>query len=420
MDSRNRRVSEPASLPASRPAWLAGASGGSCLLAGVVLMLASPTVRAQQGDGSDEVAELPAVVVSASRREQRSFDAPAAIQSIGRDTIEEAGPQVNLSESINRIPGLTARNRQNYAQDLQVSIRGFGSRSTFGIRGVRLLIDGIPATMPDGQGQASTVSLGSVSRIEVLRGPLAQLYGNAAGGVIQVFTGEGAAPATAGAGLAIGSDGTRRIGLNASGRWNAPSASSASSTSSTSSTPNALNAPDRARSSRTGTGLVADYSDFQTDGYRDHSEARRRQLNAKLTIDARRTPQSASLPTVFDQPLSKDPVGLTRAQAQANPRQVVPIAVTQDARKVVSQNQAGIVAEHRIDSDRSVSARLYAGQRDLDNALSIPLAAQHRQPRREGSSSSIDAMPGWGCSMRNGSERLSAVCVWSRDSTTTP
>lgn len=121
------------------------------------------------------------VVVSASRAEQRSFDAPAAIQSIDRDTIENAGAQVNLSESLNRVPGLTILNRQNYAQDLQVSIRGFGARSAFGIRGIRLLIDGIPAT-PDGQGQGSSIRLTSTERIEVLRGPLALMYGNSSGG----------------------------------------------------------------------------------------------------------------------------------------------------------------------------------------------------------------------------------------------
>jgi iron complex outermembrane recepter protein len=128
--------------------------------------------------------ELDPVVVTAERTRQTSFDAPAAITAITRDVIDNGGFQVNLSEALNRVPGISVLNRQNYAQDLQLSIRGFGSRSTFGIRGVRLIVDGIPATMPDGQGQASTIALGSAQRIEVLRGPLAQLYGNAAGGVV--------------------------------------------------------------------------------------------------------------------------------------------------------------------------------------------------------------------------------------------
>src|ERR1700712_1187487 len=85
-------------------------------------------------------------------------------------------------------PGIALQNRQNYAQDLQLSIRGFGARSTFGIRGIRIYVDGIPATQPDGQGQLTNIDLGSVDRIEVLRGPFSALYGNSSGGVIQVFT----------------------------------------------------------------------------------------------------------------------------------------------------------------------------------------------------------------------------------------
>jgi iron complex outermembrane receptor protein len=128
------------------------------------------------------------VVVSASRSEQTTFDAPGSIQSVGRDIIESSGPQINISEALAGVPGINVANRNNYSQDLQISIRGFGSRAPFGVRGVRLLIDGIPQTLPDGQGQSSQFSLTSAERIEVLKGPIAMLYGNAAGGVLQVFT----------------------------------------------------------------------------------------------------------------------------------------------------------------------------------------------------------------------------------------
>ena len=294
---------------------------------------------------------LPDVVVSASRREQQSFDAPAAIQSVGREAIVEAGPQANLSEVLGRIPGVTALNRQNYAQDLQVSIRGFGSRSTFGIRGVRFLVDGIPATMPDGQGQASTLDLGSAARIEVLRGPLAQLYGNAAGGVIQAFTASGEAPPSAGVGFTAGSRGLRRYSLTANGRW------------------------EQADTGRAA-GILFDYSDLRTQGYRDHSEARRRQFNAKLDLALSPDTSVTMVANVFDQPRAQDPLGLTRAQAEANPRQAVPIAYAQNTGKTVTQNQFGLVAEHRFDRHRSLTARAYTGNRDLEQWLALPLSAQ--------------------------------------------
>src|SRR3970040_385701 len=95
------------------------------------------------------------VVVTATRIEQSSFDSPLLMDSLDIEKIHDQQQHVNISESLVRIPGIVAQNRQNYAQDLQISSRGFGARSTFGIRGIRLLADGIPATMPDGQGQAA-------------------------------------------------------------------------------------------------------------------------------------------------------------------------------------------------------------------------------------------------------------------------
>ncbi len=285
------------------------------------------------------------VVVSASRGEERAFDAPASITVVGAEAIRAAGPQVNLSEVLNRVPGITVLNRQNYAQDLQLSIRGFGSRSTFGIRGVRLIVDGIPATMPDGQGQASNVSLPSAARIEVLRGPLAQLYGNAAGGVVQVFTETGAPQPTlsvSGAAMPYAAD-----------RFGAQFAASSGAHA-----------------------YAIDASRFTTDGYRDHSAAQRSQLNAKWSWQWDHHTRIDTVVNALDQPLALDPLGLTRAQWEDNPRQAPAVAFTQDASKVVRQQQAGTVLERRLDADTTLSARAYLGQRQLENKLSTPLANQ--------------------------------------------
>jgi len=288
---------------------------------------------------------LQEVVISASGQEQKSFDAPAAIQAVGQDVIEAAGPRVNLSESLNRVPGITVLNRQNYAQDLQLSIRGSGSRAPFGIRGSRLIVDGIPATMPDGQGQASTISLASAQRIEVLRGPLAQLYGNSSAGVVQVFTADGPARPELRFSVDAGAYGLMRYGVQAAGQQG-------------------------------GVNYVVDYSDFRTDGWRANSAAQRRQLNAKLRTNLGDDTRLTIVANVFDQPVSGDPLGLTRAQMTANPRQADARSTDYQAGKDVSQRQLGAVVDHRIDGDSELMARVYAGQRDLDNRLSIPLAAQ--------------------------------------------
>lgn len=288
---------------------------------------------------------LQEVVVSANRQEQQSFDAPASIQAVGQDVIEAAGPRVNLSESLNRVPGITVLNRQNYAQDLQLSIRGSGARSPFGIRGARLIVDGIPATMPDGQGQASTISLPSAQRIEVLRGPLAQLYGNSAGGVVQVFTADGPERPELRMSLDMGPDGLRRYGVQAAGQSGA------------------LN-------------YVIDVSDFETDGWRENSAAERQHLNAKLRWNASEQTRVTLVANVFDQPVSGDPLGLTRAQFEADPQQAVTNSTLYQAGKDVSQQQVGLVFDHRLDPSRELSARVYVGQRDLLNRLAIPLAFQ--------------------------------------------
>ncbi|MBC7956385.1 MAG: TonB-dependent receptor [Cytophagales bacterium] len=288
---------------------------------------------------------LDPVVVTAERTRQSSFDAPAAISVVSRDVIESGGLQVNLSEALNRVPGITVLNRQNYAQDLQLSIRGFGARSTFGVRGVRVIVDGIPATMPDGQGQASSIALSSVGRIEVLRGPMAQLYGNAAGGVVQVFTEDDAAQPTVTVTGGGGPYHQARLGLKYS-----------------TSTP--------------GYGLTLDATRYQTDGYREHSAAERGQFNARWQSDLTRDTHMSVVVNALDQPRTQDPLGLTRADFEARPTYAVPLASSQDARKTVRQEQVGTVIEHRLNESTSFTGRLYVGERGLDNALSIPPAAQ--------------------------------------------
>ncbi len=273
------------------------------------------------------------VVISASRTEQRSFDTPASINTIDRATIQDAGPQVNLSESLNRVPGLTILNRQNYAQDLQVSIRGFGARSAFGIRGIRLLIDGIPATTPDGQGQGSSISLPSTERIEVLRGPLALMYGNSSGGVIQAFTREAPEKPEFGAQLYTGSFGMHRSDWQYAGRVG-------------------------------DVGLVADYSTFDIGGYRANSKAERKQFNGKLSFDANEKTHVNMVFNQFDMPLAQDALGLTAAQMAADPKQAGTNALSANVRKITNQSQLGTSVKYEIDANNSLTARAYTGTRE--------------------------------------------------------
>lgn len=276
---------------------------------------------------------LEEVIVSASRSTQRSFDAPAAVQSVGRDAIQGAGPQINLSESLSRVPGLTILDRQNFAQDLQVSIRGFGARSAFGIRGIRLLIDGIPATTPDGQGQGSSISLPSTDHIEVLRGPMALLYGNSSGGVIQAFTKPAPARPELGYQYYVGSYGLHRADYQFGDTLG-------------------------------GVGIVADYSTMTIGGYRANSAAERKQFNGKITLAPNDDLKVNLVFNQFNMPLAQDPLGLTRAQLQNDPTSAGTGAIAAQTRKIVLQNQIGTSTTYTLDADHSVTGRAYYGTRD--------------------------------------------------------
>ncbi len=275
--------------------------------------------------------DLKEIIVQSGRLEQKQFDAPASVYTIDADTLRNSGPQVNISDVLNRVPGVVALNRNNYAQDVQISIRGFGARSAFGVRGIRLITDGIPASMPDGQGQTSTISMTSTDRMEVLTGPLAQLYGNASGGVIQTFTREAGDKPEAQVNLYAGSFGMQRT--------------------------------DWQISQRSGNvGLVADYSTFSIDGYRQQSSAERKQLNSVITVDAKPDTRFKFIVNIFDMPIAKDPIGLTK-DGLITPDKVVSSAISNNSRKTVKQEQVGAVAEHRVNSDLQFQARVYGGTR---------------------------------------------------------
>ncbi|MET3075071.1 TonB-dependent receptor PqqU [Pantoea leporis] len=278
------------------------------------------------------------------------LDTPAAVSVVSGDDMRHAAPRVNLSENLSSVPGLQIQNRQNYAQDLQISVRGFGSRSTFGLRGIRMYVDGIPATMPDGQGQTSNIDIGSIDHIDVLRGPFSALYGNSSGGVINVETETGQQPTTLEASSWYGSYGSWRNSVKASGA--------------------------------TGDGTQAgevnytvSASRFTTHGFRDHSSAQKNLGNAKLGV---RIDDASTLTLLFNSVHveAQDPGGLTAEQWKNNPRQVASNVSLYDARKTVDQTQAGLHYQRQMSENDDLSVMMYAGERETTQYQSIPKSAQ--------------------------------------------
>lgn len=187
------------------------------------LALAAPFAHSQAtpdaGGAAPPVSQVMApVIITGSRVETSAFDVPYSVEGVDVGSVTNESLRVNASEVLSGVPGVVVLNRQNYAQDLQLSIRGHGARSTFGVRGIQVYMDGIPATMPDGQGQANHIDLSSLERLEVLRGPYSTLYGNASGGVIQAYTERGEGAPQLHSSFAMGSNGQKRLGLKATER----------------------------------------------------------------------------------------------------------------------------------------------------------------------------------------------------------
>ena len=290
--------------------------------------------------------QLPVITVQAVRTENELLQTPASIQKV-EVAQSQSNTHVNVSELLQGVAGLQMNNRENYAQDLQISMRGFGARSTFGVRGIRLYVDGIPATMPDGQGQSSNIDLDSLGNIEVLTGPFSAIYGNSSGGTILTETKEGQGKDSIQVGLNAGSHHKQQANIQLQGgseQANQPA-------------------------------YVISSSYFDTDGFRDHSGAHKVLNNAKLTWDL---DDGSKINWVnnYVKIAADDPGGLTRDQWKANPKQAVKGVLDYNARKEIEQIQTGVTWNKPINDLNEVYAMFYAGQRSVTQYQSTPKANQ--------------------------------------------
>lgn len=284
--------------------------------------------------------QLPPTEVTATRAPRDGFDLPlatAVVADVGR-----ARAGLSLAESLRPVPGLFVANRHNFSQGDRLSVRGLGARAAFGVRGVKVLLDGIPLTMPDGQSQLNNLDLGSTGRIEVLRGPSSSLYGNAGGGVLAAHT-QAAAEAAwrVEPRLSVGSNGLFRVQTSLSGR-----------------------AAD--------THAFASLYDLRSEGYRDHAHARARGLNVRVGHALAPHAELTLLLHLYDAPYLFNPSSLDAQGARTRPRSVREFVVGQGAAKQVRQAQGGLRLEYRsphASSHRASSLVLYGVGRALKNPI---------------------------------------------------
>jgi iron complex outermembrane receptor protein len=304
-----------------------------CFLAAALL---PQQVGAQARGDSAWVA--PVVVITATRDRDNALEVPAAATTVDATQIRRGEPGVSLDEALRHVPGIVASNRHNLSQGERLTVRGLGARAAFGVRGLKVLLDGIPLTTPDGQTQLGNIDLGAADRIEVLRGPVSSLYGNAGGGVVSVHSRTPqSGPWRVEPGIVVGSDGLRRSHVRAHG------------------------GSDRHRVELT-------MRHLRWDGYRDHSAALVRGAGLVGRHDLGGPWQLTTVLNLYDAPWMLNPSSLARADAEATPRMARGFVVSQGASKVARQLQGGVALRHEQEAART-EVVLFGVSRDLTNPI---------------------------------------------------
>lgn len=303
------------------------------------LVGAKGQVMAKESDQSEEVAELDRVVVTATRANALLEDTPMAVAVLGEDELTTPAQGLGMDEWLNQVPGLFFQNRYNFAQNIRISIRGFGARAPFGVRGIQILNDGFPETLPDGQAQVDAIDLTALKKAEIIRGPSSALYGNASGGLISFQTQDGEGrQRTLQTQLDVGSDGFRRVGVQAgqdAGTWH---------------------------------GWLS-VSDLEYTGQRDHSGTNKRLLNANVGLRLGDGNKLRLVASVLDQPFGQDAGALTKSQVTQDRWQASAQAESLNAGQTVRQDRVGLRLDQNITSDHNLSTYAFRTHRDFSQQL---------------------------------------------------
>jgi len=280
--------------------------------------------------------------VTVARRRDSLARVPMAVGVITQPDLRRGQPTVGLDEALTTVPGVYVANRWNFSLDQRLSIRGFGSRANFGLRGVKVFLDGVPQTLPDGQSQLTNVEFGALDRVQALLGASSALYGNASGGALLLETeAPGPQPLSLSARVEGGSFGSTKWLVRGAGR-SGPAAGSL---------------------------LV---SRFTTDGFRQHSSADLRQFAGALSYALSDRTQATLRLLASDNPRARNPGALTEAEAAARHDSAAAANILRGADKQVAQQQLSFRLEHFGDGGRTFAATLYGLWRDLDNPLATP------------------------------------------------
>jgi iron complex outermembrane receptor protein len=309
------------------------------LLFALIYLLHSALLAAEAVD------VLPTFTVDSARIPQADLKAPFAVSRIEAERLQTASTQLSLDESLQTVPGVFVLNPYNFAQDSRIAIRGFGARASFGIRGIQLIVDGIPATTPDGQGSVDGLDLGSAHSMEILRGPASALYGAASGGVILIETEDGADTPFLETRWTFGDYGLRQAQFKAGGQTGAFN-------------------------------YLISATDLKYDGYRGHNETENQRVNAKFRYDFTASASLTAVVNVVDLPLQNDPGGLTLEEVRADRAQARRRNIDFDGGESVQQQQYGLIYRQALDDFHAIELKTYYTHRDFANKLPFESGGQ--------------------------------------------
>ncbi|MBV2123182.1 MAG: TonB-dependent receptor [Candidatus Thiodiazotropha sp. (ex Ctena orbiculata)] len=280
------------------------------------------------------------ISVTATRVEKPLETVPATVGIVQQQTIQFAEPQLGLDESLTQIPGIFMQNRYNFAQDLRVSIRGFGARSAFGIRGIKVIVDGIPETLPDGQANVDSIDIGSIGNMQVIRGPVSALYGNASGGAILIESEQPPETPFISVRPTFGADGFQKHQIKLGGQSDSFD-------------------------------YLVNLSDMSYDGYRDQSTTEQSALNSKFGFDLDGGGRFNTVINYTDSPQADDPGGLTEQLVEDDPTAAWTRNKSLDSGEELEQTRVGFVFENPLGEQGELRVRNYYVWRDLANRLPI-------------------------------------------------
>ena len=307
-----------------------------------IAFTSDPASAQQNGESPETVIE-----VTSPRLVRDLYETPAAVSVTDTPDIQEGQQRVQLDESLDTVPGLFFQNRYNFAQNLRLSTRGFGARAPFGIRGIRIQVDGIPYTLPDGQSQIDAVDLDSAQRIEVIRGPSSVQYGNASGGVIDITTARGDdLPPGARLRQDVGSNDYYKTTVQANG------------------------------SRGENTHGIATLSWLNYNGYRDQSEVEKGLFNGRLSHEWGEGQRLTATFNALHTPKAEDPAGLTAAEVEQDRRQATANAERLDAGQDVDQQTLGLLYETSSAAVGDLTVSTFFTRRDFSQQLPFPGPSQ--------------------------------------------